>query len=83
MSNFGTRLKAAREAAGLSIDDAAASVGVIPTLWQFWENGTREPQAETFLRVAEELGVDEFELGLGRPRRTQEDAIAAFKARRR
>jgi transcriptional regulator with XRE-family HTH domain len=83
MSSFAERLTEARLAKGLSIEDAAASVGVIPTLWQFWENGTREPQAETFLRVAEELGVDEFELGLGRPRMTQAAAIAAAEARRR
>jgi ribosome-binding protein aMBF1 (putative translation factor) len=43
---IGNRLRQAREAVGMSIDDVAAQLAVNPAVATAWENGNYEPKAK-------------------------------------
>jgi transcriptional regulator with XRE-family HTH domain len=59
---FGERLRAIREAQGLSLEQLGARTGVHWTAIGRLERGKREPRLTTVLRLAEGLGVDPGEL---------------------
>jgi transcriptional regulator with XRE-family HTH domain len=54
---LGGRLRIAREAAGLSVADAAVRLGVLRSSWQAWEADRKEPRANRLTMVAGVLGV--------------------------
>ncbi|MEL6532315.1 MAG: helix-turn-helix domain-containing protein [Pseudomonadota bacterium] len=56
-ATFGDRVAAAREAAGLSVNDLARRAGVSVTSVRAWEEDQSEPRANTLQRVAGILGV--------------------------
>ena len=41
-----TKLRAARDKAGLTVEQAAKAAGVSPRTWAHWEKGSRLPPAE-------------------------------------
>ena len=51
------QIKAAREAFGLSQEQAAAKVGVVLSTWGRWERGETEPTFEQLGKIARLLGV--------------------------
>lgn len=59
---FGRRLRALREAKGLSLEDVAARAGMHFTAVGRLERGAREPKLGTILRLAKALGVEPDEL---------------------
>ena len=54
---LGERLRRAREAAGLTVADAAGRLGVLKSTWQAWEAGRKEPRANRLAMIAGVLGV--------------------------
>ncbi len=56
-ATFGDRLAGAREAAGLSRDDLAEQLGVLPDSLDAWENDLREPRANRLNMLSGLLGV--------------------------
>lgn len=70
---IGKRLRAQREAAGLSLRELARNVGVTPSLISQIENGKTTPSVGTLYSIVLELGVSLDELfdmpnaGLGNP----------------
>jgi transcriptional regulator with XRE-family HTH domain len=64
---LGEQLKKARERAGLSIDDAAAQVGVDVDVWNRWEAGEDEPFFRDGMEACRVLGVGPEQLmpGIG------------------
>ena len=57
---LGGRLLAARESAGLSLDTAAARLGVAPLTLRNWECDRAEPTVERLVKIAAILGVRPF-----------------------
>jgi ribosome-binding protein aMBF1 (putative translation factor) len=57
LSPFASRLRQAREAKGLSVEQAAKQAGQSPTTWQAWETATLEPKASEADLAAELLGT--------------------------
>lgn len=69
MREFGVRLRAARERAGLTQGDVARAVDVaLNTIWK-WESGKRPPCSYSVVRLCDLLGVDADSLlrGVQRP----------------
>lgn len=69
---LGARLAAAREAAGLVQDDAAAIAGVHKQTWSKWERGVQQPDCASLFRICKAMRVSaDHLLGLGKakPRR--------------
>ena len=59
----GDRLRAAREAAGLSRDDLAVALGLSsPSRIRLWESGAEHPRPRFVPRLAVTLGVEPLEL---------------------
>lgn len=56
-ASLGGRLCAAREAAGLTVTQAARRLGVLKSTWQAWEADRKEPRANRLTMVAGVLGV--------------------------
>ena len=56
-ASLGKRLSAAREAAGLSVGEAARRLGVLKSSWQSWEADRKEPRANRLTMMAGVLGV--------------------------
>lgn len=54
---------------GMSQEAVASAVGANRVTVSRWENGSAVPTLVKGLRLAEVLGVDPFELFLGRPRK--------------
>jgi transcriptional regulator with XRE-family HTH domain len=54
---FGERLRAAREAKGLTVERAAKRIAVKPADWQSWEDGKIDPPAEAGILATRLLGV--------------------------
>jgi len=54
---IGGRIGRAREAAGLSIAQAARRLGVKTVTWQGWENDRSEPRSNRLTMIAGTLGV--------------------------
>ena len=54
---IGGRIARAREAAGLSVAQAARRLGVKTATWQGWENDRAEPRSNRLLMVAGSFGV--------------------------
>ncbi len=69
MQKFGTRLAAARRAAGLSQNDLAAKLGVPQSNISFWERWDKPPRGEVLpeLAAALSVGLDEL-LGVTPPK---------------
>jgi len=65
---IGGRIGRAREAAGLSVAQAARRLGVKTLTWQGWENDRAEPRSNKLNMIAGTLGVSPGWLlsGLGR-----------------
>lgn len=57
----GTRIRQAREAAGLTQEQAAEAAGMDPRCWRRLENGEINPTLSTLARVAGALGIDLLE----------------------
>ena len=54
---IGGRIGRAREAAGLSVAQAARRLGVKTVTWQGWENDRAEPRSNKLTMIAGTLGV--------------------------
>src|SRR3546814_8097121 len=54
---IGGRIGRAREAAGLSVAQAARGLGVKTATWQGWENDRAEPRSNKLMMVAGAFGV--------------------------
>jgi transcriptional regulator with XRE-family HTH domain len=54
---IGGRMSLARDAANLSIETVAGSLGIPPDIWAIWENDRAEPFAESMERIAGTLAV--------------------------
>jgi transcriptional regulator with XRE-family HTH domain len=59
---IGRRIASARDAVGLSQEEAAARAGIDDKRWQKLEAGTVNPTVKTLYRVARTLGLDFLEL---------------------
>lgn len=57
LSAIGSRIKAARERKHLTQEDLAAIVDLSPTHVSVIERGVKPPKLETFVRIANALGV--------------------------
>lgn len=53
--SYGTQLKKARIAAGLTIEAAAKDQGVSKRLWEYWEKNEKLPPAERDVLTRERL----------------------------
>ncbi|WP_368648570.1 XRE family transcriptional regulator [Castellaniella ginsengisoli] len=65
MSTIHTRIKEARQAKSLSMEQLAALVGVSYQTIQQWENGKTAPKRQRLAKVADALGVTVEFLSLG------------------
>lgn len=54
---LGGRISLARDAAEMSLEDAAAVVGVEPQTWSNWENDRSAPRANRLDMLAGVLGI--------------------------
>lgn len=54
---LGGRMSLARDACGLSIEDAARAIGVETPTWAHWENDREEPQPDRLDMIAGVLQV--------------------------
>lgn len=61
-TNTADRIRIARERAGLNRNQAALALGVSWQHYDSWENGKRNPTAESLRKVAEVFGVSLDEL---------------------
>ena len=61
-STFAERLRAAREKAGISGKDLAATLGIKYTSYMGYENQNREPKQETLVKIAAALNITTDEL---------------------
>ncbi len=57
MATFGDRLAAAREFAGLSVEDLAKRLGVKPSVIAGWEEDRKEPRANRLTMLSGMLGI--------------------------
>jgi transcriptional regulator with XRE-family HTH domain len=57
LRELGQRLRSAREAAGLTQEEAAHKAGIDYKRWQRLEQGTVNPTIRTLIRVADALGI--------------------------
>lgn len=57
MDTIGGRIARAREAAGLTVAQAARRLGVKTATWQSWENDRAEPRANKLQMIAGAFGV--------------------------
>ena len=61
--------RSARQRAVLSLDEAAAGIGVGPDTLQAWEDGTSEPFGDDLCRMAELYGCSpDYLLGMAEQR---------------
>jgi len=67
MAKAASRLKALREAAGISQRELARQIGERQSNIQFWENAGRVPRSDVLAPMAKALGVTVEEL-LGEPK---------------
>lgn len=56
-SLLGARLRAAREAQGVSLRSVAAAIGVSPSLLSQIENGKTNPSVDTLYALVQQLGI--------------------------
>ncbi|MBQ9148581.1 MAG: helix-turn-helix transcriptional regulator [Oscillospiraceae bacterium] len=76
---IGPRIAALRREAGLSQAELAQRLKVSPSAMGMYEQGRREPGAETLVAIARELGVSTDFLLTGDPRNAVEtDALSAM-----
>lgn len=83
-TSLGQRLRSARKAAGFSVEQAAARLGVLKSTWQAWEADRKEPRANRLTMTAGVLGVSPSWLlsGLGDgpwERRVSDDPAALLR----
>jgi transcriptional regulator with XRE-family HTH domain len=72
MAKTASRLRALREAAGLSVREVARQIGEQHTNVLYWETNGNLPRSDVLLPLARVLGVTVEELlGQSKPRRTQ------------
>lgn len=62
MKGFGERLKEIRQDLAMSQKDVAEEIGVTPSAYANYEQGTREPNLETLIRLCEALNVTADEI---------------------
>lgn len=67
-SDFGSRLHALREAAGLSQQEVADQLGISQPSYALWERKTSAIRAEHVVKLAEVLGVKVEDLYNGNPK---------------
>jgi transcriptional regulator with XRE-family HTH domain len=66
-----SRLRALREASGLSLRELARQIGEQPTNLSYWERSGNLPRADLIIPIAQALGVTPEEiLGRDKPKRT-------------
>lgn len=66
MNTFGTRLRTAREVAGLSQDAAALELEITKGAMSAWENDKNYPQLETFMGLCRLYGCSADQLLFGK-----------------
>lgn len=65
MSEFAIRLKEARDGAGMSQKEVADAVGVTPSAYANYEQGTREPAFKVLVKICEALDISaDYLLGI-------------------
>jgi transcriptional regulator with XRE-family HTH domain len=57
MSTIGSRIGAARRAAGLTLEEVGAKVGVTKQSVSYWEADETSPRADLLAELAKVLGV--------------------------
>lgn len=68
--NAGSRLRALREASGLTLRELARQIGEQPTNLSYWERTGNLPRADLIIPIAQALGVTPEEiLGQEKPKR--------------
>lgn len=55
--NFAQRLKQLRKSQTISEKDLAARFGITPRAWRFYEQGSREPNIELLIKIADYFDV--------------------------
>lgn len=70
-SDFGSRIHALREAAGLSQQEVADQLGISQPSYALWERKTSAIRAEHVVKLAEVLGVKVEDLYNGNPKSTR------------
>jgi transcriptional regulator with XRE-family HTH domain len=73
----GQRIRAAREARGLTQSDLAAALGRTPTSVSYWEGGQRSPGLDDLVEIARVLGVEPATLLPSQPPKVLARAQAA------
>jgi transcriptional regulator with XRE-family HTH domain len=73
----GRRIRAAREARGLTQSDLAAALGRTPTSVSYWEGGQRSPGLDDLVELARVLGVEPATLLPSQPPKVLARAQAA------
>lgn len=79
---LGGRLYKAREAAGLTVAQAARRLGIQTKTWKLWENDQSEPRSNRLMMAAGVLGVSPSWLLMGQGEGPQEgpaNEIAALR----
>ena len=66
---WGERMKKAREALGLSVEQAAVRIGVTRTTLASWEREDTSPDLPRISQIARELHIEAAYLVFGRERR--------------
>lgn len=72
---LGLRIAALRREANLSQAELARRLQISPSAMGMYEQGRREPSAQTLVALARELGVSTDYLLTGRPKEKEEDAL--------
>ncbi len=78
MMNFGDRLQELRNKTNLRQEDVAKKIGVGRTTYAMYEQGKREPDYETLLKIAELFGVSTDYLLTGQEKTDSEKNLFFF-----
>ena len=81
MISIGSRIKEARERAHLTQEKLAEIVDISPTHMSVIERGVKTPKLDTFVRIANALGVSADELLQGGVDHVNESIIAELSIR--
>lgn len=75
---LGARIAALRREAGLSQAELASRLQVSPSALGMYEQGRREPSADTLVRLSRELGVTTDYLLTGKPSERETEKLDAL-----
>jgi len=77
---LGERISAVRRSRGLSQAELARRLGISPSAMGMYEQGRREPSAQTLVDLARELGVSTDFLLTGQASAAKDDSLPAVVA---